>query len=74
MSKTETECRNKQSENAIAEHLRAREAARYLSCGVSTLWLWKKQSKIKAYKLSERVTIFKKSELDDFINGVQYEK
>ena len=69
MSQTETECRNKQSENAIAEHLRASSASAYLSIGVSTLWLYVKQSKIKAYKLSDRVTIFKRSELDEFING-----
>jgi excisionase family DNA binding protein len=49
--------------------MRAKEASRYLACGVSTLWLWVKQGKIKAYKLSDRVTIFKRSELDAFING-----
>jgi len=69
MSKTETERRNRQSENAIAENLRAKEASKYLACGVSTLWLWVKQGKIKAYKLSDRVTIFKRSELDAFIDG-----
>ena len=51
------------------ENMRAKEASRYLACGVSTLWLWVKQGKIKAYKLSDRVTIFKRSELDEFING-----
>ena len=69
MSQTETERRNRQSENAIVENMRAKEASRYLACGVSTLWLWVKQGKIKAYKLSDRVTIFKRSELDAFING-----
>ena len=52
------------------ENMRAKEASRYLACGLSTLWLWVKQGKIKAYKLSDRVTIFKRSELDIFINGV----
>jgi excisionase family DNA binding protein len=51
------------------ENMRAKEASRYLACGVSTLWLWVKQGKIKAYKLSDRVTIFKRSELDTFINA-----
>jgi len=51
------------------ENMRAKEAARYLSCGVSTIWLWVKQGKIKAYKLSDRVTILRRSELDEFING-----
>lgn len=51
------------------ENMRVQAVAEYLSCGVSTVWLWVKQRKIKAYRLSERVTIFKRSELDAFING-----
>ena len=51
------------------ENMRASSASAYLACGISTLWLWVKQGKIKAYKLSDRVTIFKRSELDEFING-----
>jgi len=51
------------------ENMRATQASEYLACGKSTLWLWVKQGKIKAYKLSDRVTIFKRSELDTFING-----
>jgi len=51
------------------ENMRAKDASRYLACGKSTLWLWVSQSKIKAYKISERVTIFKRSELDAFINA-----
>ena len=51
------------------ENMRATQASEYLACGKSTLWLWVKQGKIKAYKLSDRVTIFKRSELDEFING-----
>ena len=51
------------------ENMRAKEAAQFLACGKSTLWLWVKQGKIKAYKLSDRVTIFKRSELEAFINA-----
>ncbi len=51
------------------ENLRAKEACKYLGVGLSTLWLYAKQGKIKPIKLSERVTIFKKSDLDNFING-----
>ena len=51
------------------ENLRAKEACKYLGVGLSTLWLYAKQGKIKPIKLSERVTIFKKSDLDSFING-----
>lgn len=49
--------------------MRAKEAAKYLGVGLSTIWLYAKQGKLKANKLSDRVTIFKKEDLDNFING-----
>jgi predicted site-specific integrase-resolvase len=55
----------------IRLNYRAKEACKYLSIGLSTLWLYVKQGKIKPNKLSQRVTIFKKSELDRFINDSQ---
>jgi len=51
----------------MKENLRPKEAHKYLGIGLSTLWLYVKQDKIKAIKLSDRVTIFKKSDLDAFI-------
>ena len=51
------------------ENMRAKDAAKYLACGISTPWLWNKQGKVKVYKLSDRVTIFKRSELETFINA-----
>ena len=51
------------------QNMRAKDAHQYLGVGLSTLWLWVKQGKIKAYKISDRVTIFKKEDLDAFING-----
>ena len=50
------------------QNLRAKEAHKYLGVGKSTLWAYVAQKKINAYKISDRVTIFKKSELDAFIN------
>ncbi|MDQ1339031.1 MAG: hypothetical protein QG567_180 [Campylobacterota bacterium] len=50
-------------------NMRAKDAHKYLGVGLSTLWHYVAQNKIRAYKLSDRVTIFKKSELDAFING-----
>ncbi|MCX6075139.1 MAG: hypothetical protein NTY39_12515 [Campylobacterales bacterium] len=38
-----------------------------MGIGVSTLWLFSKQKKIKAIKLSDRVTVWAKSDLDAFI-------
>lgn len=49
------------------EHLRDKAAAQYLGIGRSMLWLFTKQGKIKSIKLSERVTVWAKSELDAFI-------
>ena len=49
------------------KYFRAREAAKYLSVGVSTVWHYAKQGKLHPIKLSERVTVFKKEDLDAFI-------
>lgn len=57
--------------NELKQNFRAKEAAKYIGVGLSTIWLYAKQGKIKAYKLSDRVTIFKKEDLDNFINGVE---
>ena len=49
------------------EYLRAKDAHKYLGIGMSTLWLYARQKKIKPIKLSERVTVFKKSDLEAFV-------
>jgi len=54
---------------STVENFRAKEAAKYLGVGLSTVWLYAKQKKITAIKLSDRVTIFKKDNLDKFINA-----
>lgn len=51
------------------QNLRPKEAAKYLGCGLSTVWLFAKQGKIKPIKLSDRITIFKKEDLDRFIGS-----
>lgn len=51
------------------QNFRPKEAAKYLGVGLSTVWLFSKQKKITAIKLSDRVTIFKKEDLDRFINA-----
>lgn len=50
------------------ENLRPKEASRYLGVGLSTIWLYAKQGKLNPIKLSDKVTIFKKEDLDRFIN------
>ncbi|WP_298691177.1 helix-turn-helix domain-containing protein [uncultured Sulfuricurvum sp.] len=48
------------------EFLRDKQAAEYLGVGTSTIWLYTKQGKLKAIKLSDRVTVWAKSELNAF--------
>lgn len=48
---------------------RPKMAAKYLGVGLSTIWLYAKQKKLNPIKLSDRVTIFKKEDLDKFLTG-----
>jgi hypothetical protein len=47
---------------------RAIELAKYLGVGLSTVWLWSKQKKITAIKLSPRVTVFSIDEINKVFN------
>jgi len=49
-------------------HFRAKDASQYLGVGLSTIWLYAKQGKITSIKLSDKVTVFKREDLDRFIN------
>jgi excisionase family DNA binding protein len=51
------------------EYLRDKQAAEYLGVGTSTIWLYTKQGKLNAIKLSERVTVWAKSALDAFVQS-----
>ncbi len=48
---------------------RAKEAAEYIGVGLSTIWLFAKQGKLAPIKLSDRVTVFAKQDLDSFIES-----
>ena len=41
-----------------AKFKRAKDLAIHLGVGLSTIWKWAKDGKIKPIKLSERVTVF----------------
>ena len=47
---------------------RPKEAAAYLGIGNSTFWLYVKRGMLSVKKLSERVTVIDKQQLDNFIN------
>lgn len=50
------------------KNYRVKGAAEYLGVAVSTVWLYTKEGKISAIKLSDRVTVWEKSDLDDFVS------
>ena len=52
-----------------SENMRAKGVANYLGIGLSTVWLYAKQGKLNPIKISDRVTIFKRSEIEAFINA-----
>ena len=45
-------------ENRKKTKYRAKELAEYLGIGLSTVWKWVKDGKIKAHKISVGVTVF----------------
>lgn len=48
----------------IAKFKRAKDLAKHLGIGLSTVWFYSKQGKIKPIKLSERVTVFNVAEVE----------
>lgn len=52
------------------EHLRPKDAAAFLGVGISTLWRWVRDGRIpKGIRLSERATVWRKSDLMSFIES-----
>ena len=49
------------------EYLRVEDVSSYMKISVATVWLYTKQHKITAIKLSPRVTVWAKSDLDAFV-------
>ena len=51
------------------ENMKAKEVAEYIGIGLSTTWLYAKRGLLKPIKLSPRVTVFRKSDIDAFISS-----
>ena len=49
----------------IKKKYRAKELAEYLGIGLSTVWKWTKDKKIKSYVISKGVTVFDINEVLD---------
>ena len=62
---------NQTQGNVMNEHLRVKEVAKLVGgIAVSTVWLWIKTKNFpKPYKLAGRVTVWKKSEVDTWIEN-----
>lgn len=52
-------------ENKFKTKYRAKELAEYLGIGLSTVWKWTKDKKIKSYVISKGVTVFDINEVLD---------
>jgi predicted site-specific integrase-resolvase len=53
----------------IEGFLRPKPAAEFLGVGLSTIWLYIRQGKLNARKLSESVTVISKADLMAFAGG-----
>ena len=57
--------------NTEQKYMRAKQVSKYLGIGLSTVWHMAKQGKIKAIKLTDRVTVFNKDEIDNLVNSAE---
>jgi len=48
------------------ENYRPKESAKYLGVSVPTIWRYIKAGKLQAHKLSDRVTVIHRTELEKF--------
>lgn len=51
------------------QFLRDKQAAAWLGIGCSTVWMYVRQGKLKAIKLSPKVTVFAISDLQEFVQS-----
>lgn len=56
-------------QNNLPQKMRAKQVAKEFSIGVSTLWKYVKDGKIKAYRVTDGVTVFDKEEIIIFFSG-----
>ena len=58
-----------EKEKIIPKFMRAKELAKYLGIGLSTVWLYAKQGKITSKTISDRVTLFEVAEVEKALIG-----
>ena len=52
-----------------AKYMRAKQLSMHLGIGLSTIWLYTRQGKITAKKISDRVTLFDVVEVEKALLG-----
>lgn len=55
-------------EKDLKQNYRAKEAAVYTGLALSTIWLYAKQGRLHPIRLSPRITVFRKEDLDNLIS------
>ena len=65
--------RKEQSLTVKQEYLRAKDVAVMMSVGLSTVWAMRKQKRITAYKISEKITLFKREEIEALMDSCKVE-
>ena len=53
----------------IEKLYRVKEVAEKLCCGKSTVWYWSKKNLLHPKKLSDRVTVWTESDINNFIQS-----
>ncbi|MCT7566745.1 helix-turn-helix domain-containing protein [Aliarcobacter butzleri] len=55
--------------NNTQKFMRAKELAKYLGIGLSTVWLYAKQGKITPKKISDKITVFNVEDVEKALIG-----
>ena len=55
--------------NLISLGLRSKDAAALLGISQSTLWRWSKNGLLHPIRIGQRVTVWKRSELEELLNS-----
>ena len=54
--------------NSLNENMRKRQDISEFPISGATLWRWVREGKLKSYKVGEKTTVFKRSELEALFN------
>jgi len=60
-----------ENNQSTKKYMRAKEVSVFLGIGIATVWRYARDKKIKAKRLSERVTVFEVADIENFVNSVE---